>query len=124
MENLLLAQGSAVSLLLCSPPCSDQGDKSDDGSLSNFGNARQAHSRASRVVYSKQAFAFAWRILIAVVSCGYSCIRHHPQENSALNDLAEFRHFRYLLAIVERKGFRAAAEHPRTAEPNLSVQAK
>ena len=47
-----------------------------------------------------------------------------PQENSARNNWAEFRHFRYLLAIVEHKGFRAAAEHLRTAEPNLSVQAK
>ena len=37
---------------------------------------------------------------------------------------AEFRHFKYLLAIAEFKGFRAAAEHLHTAEPNLSVQAK
>src|ERR1700733_1427610 len=48
----------------------------------------------------------------------------YPQENSAVNDVAEFRHFRYLLAIVEHKGFRVAAEHLRTAEPNLSVQAR
>jgi DNA-binding transcriptional LysR family regulator len=41
-----------------------------------------------------------------------------------MNDWAEFRHFRYLLAIVEHKGLRAAAEHLHTAEPNLSVQAK
>ena len=41
-----------------------------------------------------------------------------------MNDWAEFRHFRYLLAIVEHKGLRAASEHLRTAEPNLSVQAK
>jgi DNA-binding transcriptional LysR family regulator len=41
-----------------------------------------------------------------------------------VNNWAEFRHFRYLLAIVEHKGFRAAAEHLRTAEPNLSVQAR
>ena len=41
-----------------------------------------------------------------------------------MNDWAEFRHFKYLLAIVEHKGFRAAAEHLRTAEPNLSVQAR
>jgi DNA-binding transcriptional LysR family regulator len=41
-----------------------------------------------------------------------------------MNDWAEFRHFRYLLAIVEHKGFRAAAEHLRTAQPNLSVQAR
>jgi DNA-binding transcriptional LysR family regulator len=41
-----------------------------------------------------------------------------------MNDWAEFRHFKYLLAIAEYKGFRAAAEHLHTAEPNLSVQAK
>lgn len=41
-----------------------------------------------------------------------------------MNDWAEFRHFRYLLAIAEYKGFRSAAEHLNTAEPNLSVQAK
>jgi DNA-binding transcriptional LysR family regulator len=48
----------------------------------------------------------------------------YPKENSVMNNWAEFRHFRYLLAIVEHKGFRAAAEHLHTAEPNLSVQAK
>jgi DNA-binding transcriptional LysR family regulator len=37
---------------------------------------------------------------------------------------AEFRHFRYLLTIAERKGFRAAARHLRTSEANLSIQAK
>jgi DNA-binding transcriptional LysR family regulator len=37
---------------------------------------------------------------------------------------AELRHFRYLLAILEKQGFRAAAEELRTAQPNLSVQAK
>ena len=41
-----------------------------------------------------------------------------------MNDWAEFRHFKYLLAILEYKGFRAASEHVHTAEPNLSVQAK
>ncbi len=41
-----------------------------------------------------------------------------------MNNSAEFRHFKYLLAIVEHLGFRAAAEHLRTAQPNLSVQAK
>jgi DNA-binding transcriptional LysR family regulator len=41
-----------------------------------------------------------------------------------MNNWVEFRHFRYLLAVVEHKGFRAAAEHLRTAEPNLSVQAR
>ncbi|WP_263408810.1 LysR family transcriptional regulator [Terriglobus tenax] len=37
---------------------------------------------------------------------------------------AELRHFRYLLAILEKQGFRAAAEQLRTAQPNLSIQAK
>lgn len=37
---------------------------------------------------------------------------------------AEFRHFRYLLSILEQQGFRAAAEKLRTAQPNLSIQAK
>jgi DNA-binding transcriptional LysR family regulator len=37
---------------------------------------------------------------------------------------AEFRHFRYLLAILERHGFRAAAEDLHTSQPNLTVQAR
>jgi DNA-binding transcriptional LysR family regulator len=37
---------------------------------------------------------------------------------------AEFRHFKYLLAILELQGFRAAAEELHTAQPNLSIQAK
>jgi DNA-binding transcriptional LysR family regulator len=37
---------------------------------------------------------------------------------------AEFRHFKYLLAILELKGFRAAAEQLYTAQSNLSIQAK
>ncbi len=37
---------------------------------------------------------------------------------------AELRHFRYLLTILERQGFRATAEELRTAQPNLSVQAR
>lgn len=41
-----------------------------------------------------------------------------------MNSSAEFRHFEYMLAIVEHMGLRAAAEHLRTAQPNLSVQAK
>jgi DNA-binding transcriptional LysR family regulator len=41
-----------------------------------------------------------------------------------MNDWAEFRHFKYLLAIVENRGFRAAAEQLHTAQPNLSAQAK
>ncbi len=39
-------------------------------------------------------------------------------------DWAEFRHFRYLLAILEEQGFRAAAEILHTAQPNLSIQAR
>jgi DNA-binding transcriptional LysR family regulator len=39
-------------------------------------------------------------------------------------DWAEFRHFRYLLAILERRGFRAAAEQLHTSQPNLTVQAR
>jgi DNA-binding transcriptional LysR family regulator len=39
-------------------------------------------------------------------------------------DWAEFRHFRYLLAILERHGFRAAAEDLHTSQPNLTVQAR
>lgn len=39
-------------------------------------------------------------------------------------DWAELRHFRYLLAILERQGFRAAAEQLHTAQPNLTVQAR
>lgn len=39
-------------------------------------------------------------------------------------DWAEFRILRYLLAVVELKGFRAAAEYLHTAQPNLSAQAK
>jgi len=39
-------------------------------------------------------------------------------------DWAEFRHFWYLLAILEKRGFRLAAEHLHTSQPNLSVQAR
>jgi len=39
-------------------------------------------------------------------------------------DWAEFRVLKYLLAIVELKGFRAAAEYLNTTQPNLSAQAK
>ena len=39
-------------------------------------------------------------------------------------DWAEFRHFRYLLTVLERQGFRAAADELHTAQPNLSVHAK
>ncbi len=37
---------------------------------------------------------------------------------------AELRHFRYLLTILEKQGFPAVAEELRTAQPNLSVQAR
>lgn len=39
-------------------------------------------------------------------------------------DWAEFRHFWYLLAVLEKRGFRPAAEHLHTSQPNLSVQAR
>ena len=39
-------------------------------------------------------------------------------------DWAEFRHFWYLLTILEKKGFRLAAEQLHTSQPNLSVQAR
>jgi DNA-binding transcriptional LysR family regulator len=36
----------------------------------------------------------------------------------------EFRHFKYLLTILELQGFRAAAERLFTSQSNLSTQAK
>lgn len=39
-------------------------------------------------------------------------------------DWAEFRHFVYLLKILENGGFRPAAELLRTSQPNLTVQAR
>src|SRR3981189_1585773 len=45
-------------------------------------------------------------------------------ERCVMYEWAELRHFRYLLTILERQGFRAAAEELRTAQPNLSVQAR
>jgi len=39
-------------------------------------------------------------------------------------DWAEFRHFWYLLKILEKGGFRAAAEELHTSQPNLTVQAR
>jgi DNA-binding transcriptional LysR family regulator len=39
-------------------------------------------------------------------------------------DWAEFRHFRYLLAILEKGGFRVAADELHTSQPNLTVQAR
>ncbi len=41
-----------------------------------------------------------------------------------MNDWAEFRHFRYLLAILEKQGFRPAAEELNASQPNLTVQAR
>jgi len=37
---------------------------------------------------------------------------------------AELRHFRYLLTVLEKQGFRVAAEELHTSQPNLSVQAR
>lgn len=45
-------------------------------------------------------------------------------ECKAMYDWAEFRHFRYLLTVLEKQGFRAAAEILHTAQPNLSIQAR
>jgi DNA-binding transcriptional LysR family regulator len=39
-------------------------------------------------------------------------------------DWAELRHFRYLLTILQKGGFRAAADALYTSQPNLTVQAK
>jgi len=39
-------------------------------------------------------------------------------------DWAEFRHFRYLLAISKKGGFRVAADELHTSQPNLTVQAR
>lgn len=39
-------------------------------------------------------------------------------------DWAEFRHFRYLLTILEKRGVRIAAEELHTSQPNLSIQAR
>jgi DNA-binding transcriptional LysR family regulator len=41
-----------------------------------------------------------------------------------MDDYAEFRHLRYLLAIIEHKGLRAAAEALNLSEPSLSRQAR
>ncbi len=45
-------------------------------------------------------------------------------EQSAMYDWAELRHFRYLLVILEKQGFRVAAEELNTPQPNLTVQAR
>ncbi len=39
-------------------------------------------------------------------------------------DWAEFRHLSYLLKILEKDGFRVAAEELHTSQPNLTVQAR
>jgi DNA-binding transcriptional LysR family regulator len=39
-------------------------------------------------------------------------------------DWAEFRHFTYMLAVLEQNGFRAAAEVLHTTQPNLSAHSK
>src|ERR1700683_5097838 len=46
------------------------------------------------------------------------------QKRRAMYDWAEFRHFLYLLTILEKGGFRAAAEELHTSQPNLTVQAR
>lgn len=43
---------------------------------------------------------------------------------TAMNDWAEFRHFRYLLVILEKQSFRVAAEELNSSQPNLTVQAR
>jgi DNA-binding transcriptional LysR family regulator len=45
-------------------------------------------------------------------------------EIQGMDDFAEFRHFKYLLAVAEHKGFRAAAEALNTTQPSLSRQIK
>lgn len=59
---------------------------------------------------------------------GASLIRSYEviafAELRSMYDWAEFRHFRYLLAILERRGVRAAAEQLFTTQPNLSIQAR
>lgn len=41
-----------------------------------------------------------------------------------MHDWAEFRHFLYLLKILEKGGLRIAAEELHTSQPNLTVQAR
>jgi hypothetical protein len=48
-----------------------------------------------------------------------SCSKGH-----GMDDWAEFHHFRYLLAILEKRGLRAASEELPTSPPNLTVQAR
>jgi DNA-binding transcriptional LysR family regulator len=43
--------------------------------------------------------------------------------SDCMHDRAEFRHFRYLLAILERDGFRVAAEQLHTSQPSLTTRA-
>jgi DNA-binding transcriptional LysR family regulator len=55
--------------------------------------------------------------------CCKSC-NTFSEADERMYDWAEFRHFRYLLAILEKQGFRAAAESLHTAQPNLSAHAR
>jgi DNA-binding transcriptional LysR family regulator len=41
-----------------------------------------------------------------------------------MNYDAEFRHFKYLLAVAEHRGFRKAAQQLNTSQPSLSKQAR
>jgi DNA-binding transcriptional LysR family regulator len=47
-----------------------------------------------------------------------------PYEECPMHEWAELRHFRYLLKILEKQGFRVAADELHTSQPNLSVQAR
>jgi DNA-binding transcriptional LysR family regulator len=49
---------------------------------------------------------------------------HLLVEGEAMYEWAEFRHFLYLLKILEKGGFRVAAEELHTSQPNLTVQAR
>src|SRR5664279_18887 len=41
-----------------------------------------------------------------------------------MNDFAEFRHFKYLLEILEQESLRSAADHLHTTSPNICKQAQ
>jgi len=45
-------------------------------------------------------------------------------EQNGMDDYAEFRHFKYLLAVAEHGGIRAAAQAVNTGQPSLSRQVK
>ena len=45
-------------------------------------------------------------------------------EGPRMNDYAEFRHFKYLLEILEQESLRSAAENLHTTSPNICKQAQ